>query len=628
MKTFAFGLRSRRYHRRSKAATTATATSDAATTTVGADTSTTMVTAAEFDSASSARYSGSSNYGGDEDESSEGDHHRVLHTTKKTKKTKKLLTLAKKKNKKRHSNQRRRCSFSRYLNSFDDDDHDETDTDEYREDMVFHRDDPQDYYFNKYRVAELGTPKKRLLRNVETLQFKIHDFVNCAQQRGEFLLTPTVLQAHGCAWKVQVYPRGDHRSSNTDDYVSIYLHYIAPSPQDRHRNRNKKETGGPTAQVTYHVGTHKTQTQVCTFGGCVNAAPGNHQQRSTTTTTSSSWGLENFIKRRNIVHRPGHYLDQDGCLTITLDLRLAVERSDHIWYPPVMRNEPTLAQLYVSSPVTGDITFRVRQSTAATTTTKSARGRLDPSPHYTNYKAHKMILALRAKLLYALISEDDDEADAIIELPDCVESDIFEAMLEHMYTIQQPRLEDVATAQKFLVAADRFDMIALKLYVESVLVDKFLDVTTAAELVVVGDAYTCALLKEAAMAVVCNNYGDRSSTITTSAGWQLLEESTTLLAEVLQQYHTTTTHSTPTMTMTNFSQRSGKKNAITNIPDIDADAGNTTDSSAASNDDDDDSDLDRADIFALRERLTEIGLEVDGSRETLLRRLRQNVSNE
>merc|ERR1712028_232039 len=98
--------------------------------------------------------------------------------------------------------------------------------------------------------------------------------------------------------------------------------------------------------------------------------------------------------------------------------------------------------------------------------------------------------------------------------------------------IQQPRLEDVATAQKFLIAADRFDMIALKLYLESVIVDKFLDVTTAAELVVVGDAYTCALLKEAAMAVVCSNYGYRSSTITTSAGWQLLEESTTLLAEV------------------------------------------------------------------------------------------------
>ena len=224
MKTFAFGLRSRRYHRRSKAATTATATSDAATTTVGADTSTTMVTAAEFDStssSSSSRFSGSSsNYGGDEEENSEGDQHWILHTTKENKKTKKLLIApAKKKKKKRHSNQRRRCSFSRYLNSFDDDDHDETDTDEYREDMVFHRDDPQDYYFNKYRVAELGTPKKRLLRNVETLQFKIHDFVNCGQQRGEFLLTPTVLQAHGCAWKVQVYPRGDHRSSNTDEYV-------------------------------------------------------------------------------------------------------------------------------------------------------------------------------------------------------------------------------------------------------------------------------------------------------------------------------------------------------------------------------------------------------------------------
>ena len=105
------------------------------------------------------------------------------------------------------------------------------------------------------------------------------------RRRGQYRITPS-LRAHGYNWKLQVYPKGDNRSSEETEHVSCFLHYFV-SPNDRVE---------PTAKVTYRIGTHKTDTQLCTFsidkGKC-----------------STSWGLENFLKRKKIIEK---YLDEDG----------------------------------------------------------------------------------------------------------------------------------------------------------------------------------------------------------------------------------------------------------------------------------------------------------------------------
>jgi hypothetical protein len=456
-----------------------------------------------------------------------------------------------------------------------------------------------DHYYNEYRVAEVGQPRKRLLKKVETMRFKLHDFANCEERRGQYRITPTI-RAHGYNWKLQIYPYGDNRSSEETEHVSCFLHYFA-SPNDRIE---------PSAKVTYRVATHKTDTQLCAFsvekGKC-----------------STSWGLENFIKRKKIIEK---YLDDDdGSLTIEIDIQIAVDRKI-IWYPTTMRREPTLTQLYLSSSETGDVTFRVPTTTITNTNTNTNTNSSDDivvhqqhhQYEYKYYKAHKMILALRAKILYELVCEessssseddtdnnnDDDDGAFVVDLPG-IDCETFETMLEYVYTVKRPLIEDVHTARNLLVAADRFCLTELKLYVESVLADKFVDETNAAELLLFADSHSCALLKETTMDVCLSD----PNVVMKTPGWKLIEESDTILTEVFEHTHTACRKYF-------YNNRDDENNNNKNN-------GEDNKEDACTKESDDNMNLDQLDVFSLRERLDEADLDVDGSRETLIGRLEE-----
>eukprot|EP00536_Pseudo-nitzschia_multiseries_P015341 jgi/Psemu1/320837/estExt_fgenesh1_pm.C_8640001 len=432
-------------------------------------------------------------------------------------------------------------------------------------------------HYNEYRVAEVGSPPKRLLRKRERMTFKIHDFAQCNERRGEYRISST-LQAHGYNWKLQVYPRGDNRSNENLEYISCFLHYFS-SPNDKQE---------PVAKVEYHCGTHKTETQICTFavqkGNC-----------------STSWGLENYLNRERVLR---NYLDEDGALTVYVDVRIAVDPKV-VWYPPPMRREPTLMQLYHSSEDTADVTFRL----------------IGPSNLTSYYRAHKMILALRAKILYELVCEDSsvvkEDSDSLfteVDLPD-IDRDIFDAMLEHIYTVKQPVIRDIATAERLLVAADRFCLTDLKLYVESVVVDRFVTAENAASLLLLADSHSCALLKETAMDL----YVSDPTAMIRSPEWAMVEESEEILAQLLGHIHTSCRNC---FYEDNRDNRDTWNDSNSNGQDEENSWNGSEEVSnciiVAVCDDE----VNRMDVFSLREELCEQGLDVDGSREILVTRLK------
>eukprot|EP00531_Pseudo-nitzschia_arenysensis_P004077 CAMPEP_0116155584 /NCGR_PEP_ID=MMETSP0329-20121206/22386_1 /TAXON_ID=697910 /ORGANISM="Pseudo-nitzschia arenysensis, Strain B593" /LENGTH=490 /DNA_ID=CAMNT_0003652629 /DNA_START=151 /DNA_END=1620 /DNA_ORIENTATION=+ len=394
------------------------------------------------------------------------------------------------------------------------------------------------------KVAEVGSLPKRLLLRKETMTFMIHRFADVTKRRGQFCLSPE-LKAHGYTWRLQVYPRGNDHSNETSEHLSCFLHYFA-SPQDRQ---------APVARAEYVCGVYKTATQLCGF----TIEPGKR---------SCCWGLENFVERDRVIRNS---LDQEGTLTIQVNLQIAVDRRA-VWYPSTMRQEPTLLQLYDSIEETGDATFRL---TFVSNKKDYSSSRSQSCQHY---KAHKMILALRARILYELVceeslpeDEEDDYSGAAVDLPG-VDPEEFEALLKHIYTIEQPIIRDEMAGRKLLVAADRFCLTSLKMYVESVLVDRFTSSHNAASLLLFADAHSCALLKERTMDL----YADDPASVVRSEAWPLVQESNKLLSELSKHVHTGCAQ--------NFRQNN---------------------------------DLD---VFSLRERLGEHGLCVDGSQETLLGR--------
>ncbi len=386
---------------------------------------------------------------------------------------------------------------------------------------------------NEDNVAEVGCLPKRLLRKKETMTFMIHGFSESDKTRGQFYLSPAV-QAHGYSWRLQLYPRGNDHSDETSEHLSCFLHYFA-SPRDQQ---------APFAQAEYVCGAYTMETQLCDYA----IEKGKR---------SCCWGFEDFVQRDQVIR---NYLNKDGTLCLKVNLHVAVDRRA-VWYPPTMRQEPTLLQLYHSSEETGDTTFRV------TSNQKGCR----------YYKAHKMILALRARILYELIGEnalpdDEDEEwnDTAVELPG-IDPEDFEAMLKHIYTIQEPVLSDEEVARKLLILADRFCLTDLKMYVESVLCDRFTFTNNAASLLLFSDAHSCALLKETTLDL----YADDPCSFAKSASWPLVQESKKLLKELSEHVHTGCS-----------------------FPN-------------------------KLDVFSLREQLGEHGLGVDGSRETLLGRLKE-----
>merc|ERR1712159_344056 len=89
---------------------------------------------------------------------------------------------------------------------------------------------------------------------------------------------------------------------------------------------------------------------------------------------------------------------------------------------------------------------------------------------------------------------------------------------------------DLGPARSLLVVADKFGATDLKMFVESVLADRFLSHANCCEVLLLADSHWCGLLKEQALDLYCS---DPMASIEGGNGYKLLKESPKLLSELL-----------------------------------------------------------------------------------------------
>ena len=382
--------------------------------------------------------------------------------------------------------------------------------------------------------ASIGSPPKKVLENTETIQLVIHNFKDQTEKRGEFIQSP-VLKAHGYDWAIGIYPKGCQGSSLDIVQVLYYLSYVGdqkPKPVARFALVRK--------------GKKSNWSEVMIFS------------------EEAYFGAE-YTKRDFLL---ANRLEEDGSLRIRFDIQIASE-SKLVWYPKELQQQEILTELYHEASKTADVFFNI--------------GGME-------YHAHKNILSRRAETLFELSKDynNDDNCEVVIPISD-MRGEIFQKLLEYVYTVKTPEVEDVTAAIEILLAANRFDCTQLKLYIESIIVDKFLTPTIAAKMLILGDSYSCALLKEAAMKL----YASDPSAVRESEGWSELKESTCLLDELLEYVG---------------------KELMSYKNDNDATTTTTT--------------VDNLDVTSLREQLQESKLEVDGSRSMLIERLKKHRQQE
>jgi hypothetical protein len=135
--------------------------------------------------------------------------------------------------------------------------------------------------------------------------------------------------------------------------------------------------------------------------------------------------------------------------------------------------------------------------------------------------------------------------------------------------------------------ADRFGCKGLKLVAEAELASSCITVDTAADMILIGDAKNCALLKEAAIDFFAANL----ESVISSPGWANIRESAALLAEVME-------------VLAKKKKRPAPDNA------------------------DEERDYKRMRVSTLRRKLDEKGIDIDGSRDVLINRLEERENDD
>ena len=381
-------------------------------------------------------------------------------------------------------------------------------------------------------VVSVGPTPKLLKHEIQTMEFRVNDFANHNQVRGKPIKTPSI-RAYGHDWILRVFPRGSPSSREDFEYVSCFLLYVGDNDVDDE----------PSTMLSFRCKDTKRATdELHVF--CKDCNNGDKRL----------WGYQNFLKRTDVLE---NYLDKDGTLVIEVDIQIAEERKN-IWYPDPLQEEPSLVKLYHTHESTSDITFDVDGK---------------------EFHAHKSILSVRAETLFELTNDDDNGRirDGKIVTIFSTEADIFEQILEYVYTVKTPEIKNEGIAIKLLVAADRFGCTDLKLYIESTIVDKFLNATNAAKWLLLSDSHSCALLKEASMRL---HVSDANTVMESKDDWSMVVQSNRLLEELFKS-----------------NSSSSSNNGVVDVENLD--------------------------VTTLREKLVYANLEIDGCRNILIERLKR-----
>jgi hypothetical protein len=362
-----------------------------------------------------------------------------------------------------------------------------------------------------------------------TVRFLIFDFLSRTENRGEYFLTDTVV-VHGYPFKLMIYPRGDN-----DSYFDFAVHLKYVEDDLKQFPVDARAIFRSRGGLSYTL------------------------NKRTFDENRKSSRVPNFARRDEIC-------DEFGTLTINLEMYIETEKK-MVWYPPSTRLDHIGTKLFRSNKES-DVSFTVGSS-----------GKV--------FKAHKCVLALSSTHLYELVltelnDTNEESHDINITLAD-VDETAFEKILKFIYIGEYPVMtnDEEKSIKDIFLTADRLNCTDLKLYAESVLIEKYLVPSNAAEMLLFADSHSCSLLKEASM----NAYAtDPKTAMASEDGWSKLVESKDLIVELL--------------VYTNL----GRK---TYSPVADSTASD---------------DVDSLDITSLRERLQKSNLDYDGSREMLVKR--------
>jgi BTB/POZ domain len=192
------------------------------------------------------------------------------------------------------------------------------------------------------------------------------------------------------------------------------------------------------------------------------------------------------------------FLDKDKSLRILFLIK------QKIWFPKRLPGNPILMQMQREDQYM-DAAFLVDGET---------------------FRAHKSVLQMGCRLLWEMVRD----ATEPVELPD-VHTEDFAQIMNWIYRNElDGDFPEPQNAQDLLTAANKFGLKELKMNIESVIAESWLEVPNAAELMVWAHTNCCPLLQETAMEL----YLLVPKEVGQSEGWKMVKDCPALMEELLE----------------------------------------------------------------------------------------------
>ncbi|XP_044392306.1 BTB/POZ and MATH domain-containing protein 3-like [Triticum aestivum] len=220
----------------------------------------------------------------------------------------------------------------------------------------------------------------------------------------------------------------------------------------------------------------------------------------------TNWGYNEFIKKADL-EASAHI--RDDCLTIRCDV--TVIHSEETRVPPSDLHQH-LGDLLMNKDA-ADLTFQVGGET---------------------FSAHRFVLATRSSIFKAefLGAMKESSAASPIEICD-MEADVFKSLLHFIYTDSVPTVLDVVTAGHLLLAADRYNIVRLKLICEEKLCNQ-IDSSMVATTLVLAEQHGFHRLKEVCLQFLASP--SNLEAMVASGGYEHLKSSCpSVLKEVISR---------------------------------------------------------------------------------------------
>lgn len=300
------------------------------------------------------------------------------------------------------------------------------------------------------------------------VHFKFRNFASLPSEADQDALSELETDCNGNTWCLELSPGGDSRNAEPG-WVGVYLHNNNDSEFDAKFNISMKDANGTTV---------KEDAYDCIL------------------TSYDSYGASMFIKRSTILDATQNIL-KDGALCIDVTIQVK-DHEDYLYQPQSELPNKLLSML--ESGEKSDVSFNVG-------------GKVFP--------AHSQILHANAPVLANYCDHTIEDIDP----------EVFQILLEHIYSGRTPAWKDVVKHGKRIInAANKYELVQLKMAVENALVrERVMTKRSVADFILFADAQSCPLLKEYAISYFSLHYRE----ILQSEHSKNLRASGELLSEIL-----------------------------------------------------------------------------------------------